>query len=431
MEFPQPSAPWPAFNFGRRSSFGALGSLRLVASGAVLIAAMALAACSRPVPVVQDVRPVRAMVLTPANVDVVAEFPGEIRPRYESRLGFRIGGKIVARKVDVGSTVRRGQVLMQLDPVDQQLLQAQGKANLAAAESNLALAKSDLARYQNLKQKNFVSPAVLETKEAAFKAAAANEEQARAAWRNQSNQAGYATLVSDADGVVTAIDAEAGQVVTAGTPVIRVARTDEKEIVISIPEDRVNSLRQPPALRVRLWANPGQVMTGKLRELSPVADPATRTYTARISLPDAPPTVQLGMSGSVDFVGSSGRPMLRVPLSALLQEKGATAVWVVENGAVRLVPVQLESASGNDIVVGAGLKGGETVVTAGVHLLKPGQKVKILGEELAAVDQGADKPAAVTPAPAAPNSATTGATTTGGGASGAAAPGAAAPGAAK
>lgn len=148
MEFPQPSAPWPAFNFGRRSSFGALGSLRLVASGAVLIAAMALAACSRPVPVVQDVRPVRAMVLTPANVDVVAEFPGEIRPRYESRLGFRIGGKIVARKVDVGSTVRRGQVLMQLDPVDQQLLQAQGKANLAAAESNLALAKSDLARYQ-------------------------------------------------------------------------------------------------------------------------------------------------------------------------------------------------------------------------------------------------------------------------------------------
>jgi multidrug efflux system membrane fusion protein len=368
--------------------------LRLVAAGAALLAAATLAGCSRPVPVVQDVRPVRAMVLTPANVDIVAEFPGEVRPRFESRLGFRIGGKIVARKVDVGSMVRRGQVLMQLDPVDQQLIQAQGKANLAAAESNLALAKSELARYQTLKQKNFVSPAVLETKEAAFKAAAASQEQALAAWRNQSNQAGYATLVSDANGVVTGIDAEAGQVVAAGAPVVRVARIDEKEIVISIPEDKVNSLRAPAGLRVRLWANPGQVIPGKLREISPVADPATRTYTAKIALPDAPATVQLGMSGSVAFVGTSGHPMLRLPLSALLQEKGTTSVWVVENGAVRLVPVQLESAAGNDILVGAGLKGGETVVTAGVHLLKPGQKVKILGEELAAVEQGAAKPGA-------------------------------------
>jgi multidrug efflux system membrane fusion protein len=420
MQSPQSFAPWRATVLAPRLLFGACGSLRLASVGAIVLAAAVLAACSRPVPVVQDIRPVRAMVLTPANVDVVAEFPGDVRPRYESRLGFRIGGKIVARKVDVGSMVRRGQVLMQLDPIDQQLLQAQGKANLAAAESNLALAKSDLARYQNLRQKNFVSPAVLETKEAAFKAAAASEEQARAAWRNQSNQAGYATLVSDADGVVTAIEAEAGQVVTAGTPVIRVARTDEKEMVISIPEDKVNSLRQPPALRVRLWATPGQVMTGKLREVSPVADPATRTYTARISLPDAPPTVQLGMSGSVDFVGNSGRPMLRLPLSALLQEKGATAVWVVENGAVRLVPVKLESAAGNDIIVGAGLKGGETVVTAGVHLLKPGQKVKILGEELAAVDQQAGANAAA---------ATTGVTPPAG--PPAAAPAAPAPGAAK
>jgi multidrug efflux system membrane fusion protein len=336
---------------------------------------------------------VRAMVLTPANVDIVAEFPGEVRPRFESRLGFRVGGKIVARKGDVGSTVRTGQVLMQLDPVDLQLVQAQAKANLAAAQSNLALAQSELSRYQNLRQKNFVSQAVLDTKDAAFKAAQASHEQAAAAYRNQSNQAGYATLVADADGVVTAIEAEAGQVVTAGMPVVRVARTGDKEVVISIPEDKVNSLRNPAALRIRLWANPKEVLAGKLRELSPMADPATRTYTAKIAMPDAPASVQLGMSASVAFVGSSGQPMLRLPLSAFLQEQGKTSVWVVEKGAVRLVQVRLDSAAGNDVLVTGGLKGGETVVTAGVHLLKPGQKVKILGEELAAAGQDAPAPA--------------------------------------
>ena len=348
-----------------------------------VVAAAALAGCSKPVEKTEDIRPVRVVRLAASNVDVMAEFPGDVRARVESRLGFRVGGKIVARKVDVGTQVKRGQVLMQLDPQDLQLAQAQANAGLKAAESNRDLAKAELKRYQELREKNFVSQAVLDGKETAFKAAQASYEQALAAYRNQSNQAGYTSLLSDADGVVTSVDAEVGQVVAAGSPVVRVAQAGEKEIVIAIPEDKVDALRKVSDVKVRTWANPKEVIPGKLRELSPVADPATRTYTAKVSIPDAPESVKLGMTGYVTFAAKSEHAMIRLPLTALFNDKGASSVWVVENGGVKLVPVQVAGSAGNDILVAGGIAPGQTIVTAGVNLLKPGQKVKILGEESA------------------------------------------------
>ncbi|TFV98632.1 efflux RND transporter periplasmic adaptor subunit [Oxalobacteraceae bacterium OM1] len=351
----------------------------------VLLAAAAsaalLGACSKPVEKVEEVRPVRAIQLAADRVDVVAEFSGEVRPRVESRLGFRVGGKIVARKVDVGAQVKRGQVLMQLDPQDLQLAQAQANAGLKAAESNRDLAKAEYQRYRDLREKNFVSQAVLDSKDTAYKAAQASYDQAVAAFRNQSNQAGYASLIADTDGVVTSVDAEAGQVVAAGTPVVRVAQTGEKEIVIGIPEDRVDALRKLTDVRVRTWARPDATFAGKLRELSPVADPATRTYTAKISIPDAPADVKLGMTAYVAFAAKTDAPVMKVPLTALVQDKGNTAVWVVKNGTVKLVPVKVGGSAGNDIVIAGGVGPGQTVVTAGVNLLKPGQKVTILGAD--------------------------------------------------
>ena len=234
-----------------------------VASMVALVAACSLAllaGCSKPVEKIEDIRPVRAIQLAADNVDVVAEFSGEVRARIESRLGFRVGGKIVARKVDVGTVVKRGQTLMQLDPQDLQLAQAQSNAGLKAAESNRDLARAELKRYQELRAKNFVSQAVLDGKETAYKAAQATYEQAAAGYKNQSNQTGYTTLVSDVDGVVTSVDAEVGQVVAAGTPVVRVAELGEKEIVIGIPEDKVNTLRRISDVRVRIWANPNGVI---------------------------------------------------------------------------------------------------------------------------------------------------------------------------
>jgi multidrug efflux system membrane fusion protein len=343
-----------------------------------------LAGCSKPAEKTEDARPVRVMLVSADSADVNAEFAGEVRARVESRLGFRVGGKITARKVDVGTTVRRGQVLMQLDPQDLQLSQTQALAGLRATETTRDLAKAEMKRYQELRVKNFVSQAVIDAKVSAWKAAQANVDAAQAAYRGQSNQAGYATLVSDVDGVVTAVDAEVGQVVAPGAPVVRVAKAGDKEIVIGIPEDKVDALRQVADVSVRLWANPKLVIPGKIREVSPVADPSTRTYAVKVAIPDSETGARLGMTALVQFASKTATPMIRVPLTALYHEQASTSVWLVENQAVRLVPVQVASAAGNDILLAGGVKPGQTVVTAGVNLLKNGQKVKILASETAA-----------------------------------------------
>lgn len=340
-----------------------------------------LAACSKNAEKTEDIRPVRAIKVAAENADIVAEFAGEVRPRIESRLGFRVGGKIIARKVDVGAQVKRGQVLMQLDPQDLGLAQAQARAGLNAAESNRDLAKAELKRYQELRDRNFVSAAVLEAKETSYKAAQSGYEQALAAFKSQSNQAAYTSLVSDVDGVVTAIEAETGQVVAAGTPVARVAQSGEMDVVIGIPEDKVNSIRSIKDIRVRLWVNPSEAIPARLRELSPIADPLTRTYAAKLALPDTTKNIQLGMTAAVSFVAKNPVALIKLPMTALFQEKNVTSVWIVDGGTVKLVPVQLAGSTGQDVLLASGVQVGQTVVTAGVNLLKPGQKVTILNAE--------------------------------------------------
>lgn len=338
-----------------------------------------LAACSKTVDITEDIRPVRAIKAVADNADISAEFSGEVRPRIESKLGFRVGGKIVARHVDVGTPVKRGQVLMQLDPQDLLLAQTQAKAGLSAAESNRDLAKGEFKRYQELREKNFVASAVLESKETTYKAAQSSYEQALAVFKNQSNQAAYTSLISDVDGVVTAIDVEVGQVVAAGSPVMRVAQGGEMDVVIGIPEDKVNTIRAIKDIRVRLWVNPAEEIVATLRELSPIADPVTRTYTAKLALPSSTKNIKLGMTAAVSFVAKNPTAMIKLPLTALFQEKNATSVWVVEGGVVKMLPVQLAGSSGQDVLLAGGVSVGQTVVTAGVNLLKPGQKVTILG----------------------------------------------------
>lgn len=349
---------------------------------AAAAAAILLAACSKAPEKSEDIRPVRVLLLESNNADINAEFSGEVRARVESRLGFRVGGKIVKRQVDVGTVVKQGQVLMQLDPQDLQLSQAQALAVLRGAETNRDLARSDMRRYQELRDKNFVSQAVLDGKVSGFKAAQSTVDSARAGYRGQSNQAAYARLLSDTDGVVTSVDAEVGQVVAPGTPVVRVAKSGQKEVVIGIPEDKVETLRRVSDVRVRLWADPRQAVAGKIREISPVADPSTRTYTVKVTIPDSLTEARLGMTAVVQFASQTATPQIRVPLTALFYEKAATSVWIVENGVVRLQPVSVVGTAGNDVLLGGAIKAGQSVVTAGVNLLKPGQKVTILGADL-------------------------------------------------
>ena len=373
-----------------------LRSVSLVQLGRALSAStllcLVLASCSRPVEKVEEIRPVRAMVVAAGTGKTIIELAGEIQPRYESQLGFRVGGKLIARKVEVGTLVKRGQVLMQLDPLDLQLAQSQAKAAVSATESTLALAKADLDRYRELRQKNFVSQALLDAKEAAYKSAVASHEQANAGLKVQANQSSYSTLYADADGVITAVQAEVGQVVAAGTPVVKLARTAEKEVRVSIPEDQIEVLRQVTDLAVKTWANSNVAISGRLRELSPIADPATRTYTAKISLPRAGPEIRLGMTATVQFAVPA-LPGIHLPMTALVNSKEGTAVWVVESGVVKLVPVQVASATGTEVLIAQGLSAGQSVVTAGVNQLRPGQKVSLLGQELSAINEDT-KPAA-------------------------------------
>jgi RND family efflux transporter MFP subunit len=332
------------------------------------------------------------MVLQSADTGADAEFSGEVRPRVESGLGFRVPGKIVSRKVDAGDVVVKGQVLMRLDPQDLQLAQAQALASLRSAETARDLARAELQRYRDLRAQNFVSQTVLDTRESTLKEAQASVDAALAAYRSQSNQAAYSALLSDVDGVVTQVSAEVGQVVSAGTVVARVAKAGEKEIVIGLPEDKVASLSRVPDVRVRLWADRSQSVPGRIREISPAADPATRTYAARVSIPDNMREARLGMTAVVRFSAKTGVSKIRVPLSALYRDRAGgedrTAVWLIENGAVRLAPVVVEGAAGNDLLLTQGVKAGQQIVTAGVHMLQPGQKVTVLGNETLRVAGG-------------------------------------------
>ncbi|WP_257993291.1 efflux RND transporter periplasmic adaptor subunit [Cupriavidus pauculus] len=354
-----------------------------MAAGLLAVAGLlALGGCGKQAEPVEDVRPVRVMQLSPAAGKTEYEFSGEVRPRIESRLGFRVGGKISARLVDVGASVRKGQPLARLDPTDLALAESGARAQYDAAKTDRDLAAADLKRYKELAAKNFISAAELNRRQATFDSAASRLDQAQASLRNQSNQTGYAVLTADADGVVTAIDTEVGQVVTPGQPVIRVAQTAEKEVAIGLPEDQVDMLRGITDVSIHTWSDPDRTLPGRVREISAAADPVTRTYPTRVSIPNPPADLRIGMTAVVSFTRTGDAATIRVPLTALLQDKGANQVWIYQpgqgggSGTVKPVPVTLGEAQGNLIEVRQGLTPGQTIVTAGVHLLKPGQKVK-------------------------------------------------------
>jgi membrane fusion protein, multidrug efflux system len=349
-----------------------------------------LVGCSRKAELVEDIRPVRAIKLVASQQQVLAEYAGNVQPRIEARLGFRVGGKISARKVDVGSLVKVGQVLMQLDPEDLRLAQRQAEGNFKAAESNLVLANNELKRFQDLRKSNAVSQSMLDAKVTAAAAAQGAFEQAQAQSKGQANQSAYANLLATSAGVVTAINVEVGQVVAAGMPVIQVAQLGEMEVVVGIPENNLDIISRANNVQIHLWANAQESIPGKIREISPIADPATRTFMARVSIlspsTKVAASVKMGMTANVQFGLNTSSTFVKVPLTALFQDKGITSVWIVENGVVKLVPVQLGGVSGNDLLIASGVTDGQVVVTAGVHLLKPQQRVTILEEVIPATN---------------------------------------------
>lgn len=354
---------------------------------ALLAAATLLAACSRPPAVEEPIRAVRTLTVAAAGVSNAVEYAAEVRAQTESRLAFRVPGKIASREVSLGDTVRAGQVLARLDPRDLLLGQDAARAALAAAQAQLAQSEADFDRFRELKAQGFISAAELERRETALKAARAQYQQATAQASTQGNQAAYAALLADASGVITAVEAEPGMVVAAGTPVLRLAHQGRRDVVFSVPEDQLELFkqltRQGSELTVRLWSRPHAPLPARIRELAAAADPATRTYLVKAELPQA--DLSLGQTASVAVPLPGASSGIRLPLSALIESQGTSAVWVVDPASmtVDLRPVRIGGAQGNEVLVSEGLQPGQQVVTAGVHVLTRGQKVKFYQPEAA------------------------------------------------
>jgi len=351
------------------------------------VAAVGLAACSPVPPPAEPIRSVR-IVTVESTVGGFHEYAADVRARTESRLGFRVGGKLLSRAADLGDAVRAGQVLAQLDPSDLRLGQEAAQAALGAAKANYEFNRAEFERYKELRAQGFISGLELERRETGLAAARAQYEQARAQAGVQGNQTRYATLTADASGVITGVDAEPGAVVAAGAPVVRLAHDGPRDVVFNVPEDRVAQMRaltgKTGALQVQLWNDGATPIAATVREVAAAADPATRTFVVKADVGRA--AVRLGQTATVRVEAPRVAGQIKLPLAAVFELKGAPTVWRLdrERMTVTAQAVRVAGAEGNEVVIAAGLSPGEMVVVAGVHVLSPGQKVRLYAERGAA-----------------------------------------------
>ena len=353
----------------------------------LLSLSLLLAACSKPEPLPEPVRAVRTLTVAAGSASLSSEYPAEIRARAESRPAFRVPGQLVRRMVSVGDAVKAGQALAQIDPGDLRLGQQAAGAALSAAQAQLAFGEAEFKRYQTLREQGFISGVELERREAALKATRAQAEQAIAQARLQGNQAGYAVLTAEVAGIVTAVDAEPGTVLAAGTPVLRLAHDGPRDAVFSVPEDRAGAMRgligKTGALQLRPWGD-GALAPATVREVAAAADATTRTFLVRADIGRT--DLRLGQTATVLVPHPAQSGVVKLPLSAVFAQGGQSSVWVVDRNTmtVQARPITVSGAEGNLVVVAGGLKPGEAVVTAGVHTLAPGQKVRWYAEPGAA-----------------------------------------------
>jgi multidrug efflux system membrane fusion protein len=355
-------------------------SIKIIALAIAAAFAGGLAGCAKTEAQPAPIRPALVFkVGQDAGVDAEV-YPGEVRSRVEADMGFRIGGKMVARLVDQGATVKAGQPLARLDPQDVRLAADASRANVTASKAEYDFAEAETKRFKTLLDKNFISQSAYDAKVNTRDAAKARYESSQAQAAVNTNQAGYATLVADQDGVVMHVSAEAGQVVSSGQPILRVANPREREVAITVSESRINEFRaEMNAKQLYIWLVDARdkKYPAKVREIGAAADPATRTYPVRVSFVKADDDVKLGMTAYVAFLGATDNAQIAVPLSAIYQQGNKTLVWVV--GADNKLSPRLVSVvkyRENAALITGPLKAGEVIVAAGVHKLREGQVVK-------------------------------------------------------
>ena len=344
-----------------------------------LSCALAIAACSKPEAVQEPVRAVKVITVGAGTLTSGGEFAGEVRARVESRLGFRVAGKITQRQAEMGQHVNAGAVLAQIDASDYQLAVQAAQAQVAGARTQRDLAQAEYKRYEGLRAQNFISAAELERREASLKAAQSTLDQALAQAQNQGNQSAYTQLRADVSGVITSVDGEVGQVVAAGTPVFRLAQDGPRNAVFAVSENMVMRLQKGQRMSA-VMAQGGPTVQGRIREIAGSADPVTRTFNVKLAL-ESGEKLPLGASVNVQAAGLTVNPstVIKVPTSALRQEGKGSAVWVLDEAkmTVSSQAVVVTTADNNEAVIGSGLTAGQRIVSAGVHVLNPGQKVTV------------------------------------------------------
>jgi len=339
----------------------------------------ALAACKKEEKAATpEVRPVRTVTVALSEAGETVSLTGEIQARYQADIGFRVNGKIIERPVDVGTQVKKGDLLARLDPQQYRQDFEVAKAEVATAEAEETRSEAQEWRQRELLKNGNTTRVQYDQSLKTFKTAQAQLNSARARQVQASENLDYTELKADNDGVITTVGADPGQVVSAGQMVVRLAQPGEREAVFNVAEALLkNPPRKDPTVEVNLVSNPDIRTEGRVRYISPQADPTTRTYTVRVSLPGAPPQMRLGANviGSVTLNQGSS---ITIPGTALFQKEGQPAVWLVEkDGTVQLKQITIDRYQGDLVVVGDGLAQGNVVVTGGVQKLLPGQKVRL------------------------------------------------------
>ncbi len=356
---------------------------RLSLAALVPLFVLAASGCGGGGKPVEPAKP--AIVVQPVPLEALAieTYAGDVRARVQSSLGFRVAGKIEKRLVDVGARVRKGQALATLVPDDLNLQVSAYEAAVASAEANLALADAELERHRQLLDKKYISQALFDARANQQKAAAAALEQARAQREVARNQSAYTQLLADANGVITSISAEVGQVVAAGQPVVSLAHEGELEVAIDVPESRVGEFKPGRVVIAEMWAASGKRYPATIREVSPQADPATRTNAVRVAF-DAPDAdVQLGRTARIYLTDAARASSVLVPLSAIHEKGGKPAVWVVDakTKQVALREVTLGIYREDGATITTGLAANDWIVANGVHKLQPGQAIKAIDRD--------------------------------------------------
>jgi RND family efflux transporter MFP subunit len=342
----------------------------------ILSIGLLLAACQKPVEPPPPPRPALVVIAGESAANNAMVLVGEVKSRYESNQSFRIGGKIIERKVEVGSQVKKGQVLARLDATDTNLSAQAASADVRAAEASYGLAQAEVERQRTLFNKKFISASALDMREAELKTSAARLQQVKAQAAVSGNQSRYTALIADRDGVVTQIHAEPGQVVEVGAMIAQIVDTKQIEVLVAVPESKMAKLKVGDKVAVKLWADRAKTYLGHVREVAPAADSATRAFDVRVTISDADEAVKLGMTAGVRFAQDEVNEIM-IPSTALTQINGKNTVWVIDkNNIANPREVTTGQFTEAGVVIKSGLQANEMVAIAGVHTLIKNQKVK-------------------------------------------------------